>query len=72
MRGVVITKTLATLQFPIQGGPERTQHLRSIISKTRDRMNKLCALLRIHYFSSKDDTKIVTFDEGVLILWPFF
>ena len=42
------------------------------VKKTRDRMKKLCALLRIKFFSQQDDTKIVTFDEGVLILWPFF
>ena len=40
--------------------------------KTRDRMKKLCALLRIKFFSQQDDTKIVNFDKGVLILWPFF
>ena len=40
--------------------------------KRRDRMKKLCALLRIEFFSEQDDTKIVNFDEGVLILWPFF
>ena len=37
-----------------------------------DRMKKLCALLRVEFFSEQDDTKIVNFDEGVLILWPFF
>ena len=42
------------------------------LKKTKDRMNKLCALLRIKFFSQQDDTKIVNFDEGVLILWPFF
>ena len=40
--------------------------------KTRDRMKKLCALLRIKFFFQQDDTKIVNFDEGVLILEPFF
>ena len=35
-------------------------------------MQQLCALLRIKFFSQQDDTKIVNFDEGVLILWPFF
>ena len=40
--------------------------------KTRDRMKELCALLHIKFFSKQDDTKIVNFDEGVLILWPFF
>ena len=39
--------------------------------KTRDRMKKLCALLRIKFFFQQDDTKIVNFDEGVLILEPF-
>ena len=57
----------------IQGGPERMQHLRSIIfKKTRDRMNKLCALLCIKFFFQQNYTKIVNFDEGVLILEPFF
>ena len=40
--------------------------------KKRDRMKNLCALLCIEFFSEQDDTKIVNFDEGVLILWPFF
>ena len=31
-------------------------------------MKKLCALLRIKFFSQQDDTKIVNFDESVLIL----
>ena len=35
-------------------------------------MKQLCALLRIKFFSQQDDTKIADFDEGVLILWPFF
>ena len=35
-------------------------------------MKKLCALLRIKKNSQQDDTKIVNFDEGILILWPFF
>ena len=35
-------------------------------------MKQLCALLCIESFSEQDDTKIVNFDEGVLILWPFF
>ena len=34
-------------------------------------MKTLCALLHIKFFSQQDDTKIVNFDEGVLILWPF-
>ena len=32
-------------------------------------MKKLCALLRIKFFSQQDDTKIVNFDYGVLILF---
>ena len=35
-------------------------------------MKKLCALLRIKLFSLQEDIKIVNFDEGVLIMWPFF
>ena len=35
-------------------------------------MKKLCALLHIKFFFKQDDTKIVNFDEGVLILEPFF
>ena len=35
-------------------------------------MKKFCVLLRIKLFSQQVDTKIVKFDEGVLILWPFF
>ena len=38
----------------------------------RDRMKKLCALLCIKFFPQQDDSKIVNFYEGVLILWPFF
>ena len=40
--------------------------------KTRYRMKNLCAFLRIKFFFQQDDTKIVNFDEGVLILDPFF
>ena len=61
------------VKLHIQGGPERLQHLRSMISKkTRDRINKLCPLLHIKFFFQQDDTKIINFDEGVWILWPFF
>ena len=35
-------------------------------------MKKLCVLLRIKFYSGNYDTKIIYFDEGVLILWPFF
>ena len=31
-------------------------------------MKELCALLRMKFFFQQDDTKIVKFDEGVLIL----
>ena len=73
VRGVVIvTKTLATLQFPIQGGPERTQHLRSIISKNEGQNEQVVCIIAYKLFFQQDDTKIVNFDEGVLILWPFF
>ena len=40
--------------------------------KTMDRIKKLCALMRIEFFSQQNDTKIINFDEGVLILWPIF
>ena len=40
--------------------------------KTRDRMKKNCALLRIKFCSQQDDTKNANFDESVLILWPLF
>ena len=33
--------------------------------KTRDRIIKLCPLLRIKLFFQQDDTKIINFDEGV-------
>ena len=57
----------------VQGGPERIATLTiNNFKKTRDRMKKLCTLLRIKFFSQQDDTKIVNFDEGVLILWSFF
>ena len=35
-------------------------------------MKMLCALVRIEFLSEQDDTKIVNFGEGVLILWPVF
>ena len=37
-------------------------------------MENLCAfnITYIKFFSQEDDTKNVNFDEGVLILWPFF
>ena len=48
------------------------QHLQSIISRKRgNRIKKLCSLLRIEFFSEQDVTKIVNFDEGVLILCRF-
>ena len=39
--------------------------------KRRDRIKKLCALLCIKFFPQQDDTKIINFDEGILILWRF-
>ena len=42
------------------------------LKKTRDRINKLYALLHIKFFFQQDDTKIINFDEGILILWLFF
>ena len=42
------------------------------VKKTRAKMKKLCALMRIEFFSQQNDTKIINFDEGVLILWPVF
>ena len=35
-------------------------------------MKKFCALMRIEFFFQRNDTKIINFDEGILILWPFF
>ena len=35
-------------------------------------MKKLCTVTRIEFFSKQNNTKIINFDEGVLILWPFF
>ena len=35
-------------------------------------MKKLRALMRINFFSQQNDTKIINFEESVLILWPFF
>ena len=41
--------------------------------KTKDRINKLCPFLCLKkIFFQQDDIKIINFDEGVLILWPFF
>ena len=42
------------------------------LKKTRDRINKLCPLLRIQFFFQENDSKIIYFHEGVLILWLFF
>ena len=41
------------------------------LKKTRDRMKQFCALLHIRLFSQQDNTNIVNFDEGVLLIWPF-
>ena len=54
------------------GWPKRNATLTiNYFKKTRDRMKKLCALLRIKFFSQQDDTNNANFDEGVLIpiLW---
>ena len=51
---------------------ECNTYLQSIISRKRGaEWKKLCTLLRTTLFSQQNDTKIVNFDEGVLILWPF-
>ena len=38
----------------------------------KKREKEMCALMCIEFFSQQNDTKIINFDEGVLILWPFF
>ena len=35
-------------------------------------MKKLCAVMHIEFFSERNDTKIINFDEGVLILYGRF
>ena len=35
-------------------------------------MKDLCASMHLKLFFQQDDTKIVDFDESILILWPFF
>ena len=40
--------------------------------RTSDRMKKLCALLCVNVFFQQDDTKIINFDESVLILYGRF
>ena len=58
-------------QISIQGGPERMQHLRSLISKKPWTKSNECINGRTFFFL-QIDTKINDFDEGVLILEPFF
>ena len=59
--------------FDYTGGPQKECNTYDQwFKKTRDRINKLCPLLRIKFFYQQDDTKIINFDEGVLILWLFF
>ena len=59
--------------FAYTGWPRKNATLTiNNFKKTRDRMKKLCALLRTKFFSQQDDTKIINFDEGVLIMWLFF
>ena len=36
------------------------------------KMKKLCALMCTEFFSQQNDTKIINFDEGILIVWSFF
>ena len=40
--------------------------------KTREKMKKLYALMRIKFFSQQNDSKNIHFDQSILILWPFF
>ena len=58
----------------LQGGPERTQTPTiNNLMKTRGEMKRVvCSNAYIEFFSQQNDTKIINFDEGVLILWPFF
>ena len=32
----------------------------------------MCALMCTEFFSLQNDTKIINFDKGVVILWSFF
>ena len=42
------------------------------LKKTKGEIKKLCALtVYIEFFFQHNDTTIINFDEGVLILWPF-
>ena len=55
------------------GWPRKNATLKiNDFKKTRDRINKVCPLLRIQFLFQQDDTKIINFDEGVYIIWPFF
>ena len=57
----------------IQGGPKRMQHLQSLISKkSGTKSNEWVHYCVLHSFFLLNDTKINDFDEGVLILEPFF
>ena len=70
---IVCYKYVKTGNLLTTGWPRKNATLTiNNFKKTRDRMKKLCALLRIEFFSEQDDTKIIKFDEGILILWPFF
>ena len=40
--------------------------------KKGDGIKTLCTLLRVKFFFQQDDTKIINFVEGVLILLLFF
>ena len=67
-----LTRSQLLLNELYTGWPQKNATLMiNNFKKTRDRMKKLCALLRIKFFFQQDDTKIVNFDEGVLILESF-
>ena len=71
--GVGINISHPGLPEPYTGWPRKNATLTiDDFKKTRHRINKLCPLLRIKFFFQQDDTKIINFNEGVWILWPFF
>ena len=64
---------IAALTLLHTGWPKKNATLAiNNFKQTRDRMKKLCAFLRIKFVFQQNDTKIINFDEGVLILEPFF
>ena len=57
----------------IQGGPERMHHLRSLLSKKPwTKSNYMSALMYRTFFFLQNYINVNDFDEGVLILEPFF